>query len=73
VIAFLQDCDLVKFANFTPPIGECARVLEAGERIVHATMPRAPSFQAAPAPANQPPHGNSPSAGPPPPNTGGAT
>jgi len=54
VIAFLQDCDLVKFANFTPPIGECSRVLEAGERIVHATMPRAPTFQAA-APVDRPP------------------
>jgi hypothetical protein len=55
VVAFLQDCDLVKFANFTPPIGECSRVLDAGERIVHATMPRAPSFQAAPPPPDRPP------------------
>jgi hypothetical protein len=55
VVAFLQDCDLVKFANFTPPIGECARVLDAGERIVQATMPRAPTFQAAAAPVDRPP------------------
>ncbi len=48
VVAFLQDCDLVKFANFTPPLGECSRVLEAGERIVHSTMPRAPTFQSSP-------------------------
>jgi hypothetical protein len=48
VVAFLQDCDLVKFANFTPDLGECTRVLEAGERIVHQTMPRAPTFQSAP-------------------------
>jgi hypothetical protein len=48
VIAFLQDCDLVKFANFTPPLDECARVLDAGDQIVRATMPRAPSFQAPP-------------------------
>ena len=49
VVAFLQDCDLVKFANFTPALGECTRVLEAGERIVRATMPRPSTFQA-PAP-----------------------
>jgi hypothetical protein len=38
----------VTFANSTPDLGECARVLEAGERIVHQTMPRAPTFQSAP-------------------------
>jgi hypothetical protein len=48
VIAFLQECDLVKFANFTPALGDCAKVLEAGEQIVRGTMPRAPSFQAPP-------------------------
>ncbi|HEY2514552.1 MAG TPA: hypothetical protein VGI39_26995, partial [Polyangiaceae bacterium] len=58
VVAFLQDCDLVKFANFTPALGECARVLESGERIVRATMPRASTFQApAPAAAGGPPTG----------------
>src|SRR5205814_2820524 len=48
VIAFLQECDLVKFANFTPAISDASRVLEAGERIVRATMPRprVPAFQA---------------------------
>jgi hypothetical protein len=51
VARFLQDCDLVKFANFTPDLRECARVLEAGERIVQQTMPRAPTFQNAPAEA----------------------
>ena len=54
VIAFLQDCDLVKFANFTPPLEECARVLDAGDEIVRSTMPRAPSFQA-PADGSAPP------------------
>jgi hypothetical protein len=81
VVAFLQDCDLVKFANFTPPIGECSRVLEAGERIVHATMPKAPSFQAPPAPptsrSNTPPPPAGPRSTPPAPgdpgNQGGAT
>jgi hypothetical protein len=51
VARYLQDCDLVKFANFTPDLRECARVLEAGERIVQQTMPRAPTFQNAPAEA----------------------
>ena len=50
VIAFLQECDLVKFANFTPALGDCAKVLESGEHIVRGTMPRAPSFQAPPPP-----------------------
>jgi hypothetical protein len=49
VIGFLQECDLVKFANFTPALGDCAKVLDAGEQIVRGTMPRAPSFQAQPA------------------------
>ncbi len=38
----------MKFANFTPALGDCAKVLDAGERIVRGTMPRAPSFQAPP-------------------------
>jgi hypothetical protein len=50
VIAFLQECDLVKFANFTPALSDCTKVLEAGEQIVRRTMPRAPSFQAPPMP-----------------------
>jgi hypothetical protein len=48
VIAFLQECDLVKFANFTPALGDCAKVLDDGEHIVRRTMPRTPSFQAPP-------------------------
>jgi hypothetical protein len=36
---FLQDCDLVKFADVTPTLEECERVLGAAERMVRATMP----------------------------------
>ena len=39
VVAFLGECDLVKFANVTPTPGECSRALDMGERIVRATMP----------------------------------
>ena len=39
VVAFLGECDLVKFANVTPTPSECARALDLGERIVRATMP----------------------------------
>ncbi len=39
VVEFLRTCDLVKFANVTPTPDECLRSLEAGERIVRATMP----------------------------------
>jgi hypothetical protein len=49
VAAFLQDCDLVKFADMTPTVQECERALTQAERIVRATMPP----QAAPAPFGQ--------------------
>jgi hypothetical protein len=39
VAAFLQDCDLVKFADMTPTPEECERALTQAERIVRATMP----------------------------------
>jgi hypothetical protein len=39
VAAFLQDCDLVKFADMTPTVQECERALAQAERIVRATMP----------------------------------
>jgi len=39
VAAFLQDCDLVKFADMTPTVVECERALAQAERIVRATMP----------------------------------
>ena len=40
VVTFLEDCDLVKFAKFTPTTEECTRALDAAERIVCSTMPR---------------------------------
>src|SRR5262249_20352713 len=43
---FLQECDLVKFANMTPTIDECQKALLAGERIVRATMPKERAFDA---------------------------
>ncbi len=39
IAAFLQDCDLVKFADVTPTPDECERALTQAERIVRATMP----------------------------------
>jgi hypothetical protein len=39
VAAFLQDCDLVKFADMTPTVEECERALVQAERIVRTTMP----------------------------------
>ncbi|APR99736.1 hypothetical protein [Pajaroellobacter abortibovis] len=39
VISFLQECDLVKFANLTPPLDACNRALAMGEWIVQATRP----------------------------------
>jgi hypothetical protein len=58
VIAFLQECDLVKFANLTPALSDASRVLESGERIVRATMPRprVPAFQAPPSDARPEAH-----------------
>ncbi len=40
VVDFLRECDLVKFANVTPTHEECVRALDAGQKIVLATMPR---------------------------------
>ncbi|HKQ70151.1 MAG TPA: hypothetical protein VJT73_12470 [Polyangiaceae bacterium] len=40
ILAFLDECDLVKFARFTPSPEDCARVLDGGEHIVHATIPQ---------------------------------
>jgi hypothetical protein len=36
---FLQQCDLVKFADMTPAFDECQRALAQAERVVRATMP----------------------------------
>jgi hypothetical protein len=39
VAGFLQQCDLVKFATWTPTLEECERALLEAERMVRATMP----------------------------------
>lgn len=53
VAAFLQQCDLVKFADYLPSVDECQRALVEAERIVRATMPvsRPPSVETLGAPA----------------------
>ncbi|MDP8999823.1 MAG: hypothetical protein M3O46_06905, partial [Myxococcota bacterium] len=38
VAAFLQECDLVKFADVTPTLPECERALIDAEKVVRATM-----------------------------------
>jgi hypothetical protein len=40
LVAFLEQCDLVKFADLTPTQGECERALSEAERVVRSTMPR---------------------------------
>jgi hypothetical protein len=40
IVAFLGECDLVKFANMTPTEGDCVKVVDWGEVIVRKTMPR---------------------------------
>jgi hypothetical protein len=39
---FLQECDLVKFADMTPSLQECERALVEAERVVRSTMPPVP-------------------------------
>lgn len=52
VAAFLQECDLVKFADVTPTLPECERALIDAEKVVRATMspgaPRATPQEARP-------------------------
>jgi hypothetical protein len=45
VAAFLQECDLVKFADMTPTLEECERALAQAERVVRTTMPLQPPPQ----------------------------
>ncbi len=52
VTAFLQECDLVKFADVTPTTDECQRALHDAEKVVRATMPSAVPMAA---PAAAPP------------------
>jgi hypothetical protein len=54
ILQFLDECDLVKFARFTPSDEDCMRVLDQGEYIVRITIPPtvvAPAATSAPAPA----------------------
>ncbi len=55
--AFLQECDLVKFADMTPSLTECERALGQAERVVRATMPptSAPARPLGSAPPPPPP------------------
>jgi hypothetical protein len=53
--AFLQECDLVKFADMTPTLTECERALVSAERVVRATMPPIPASQRAPGSPPAPP------------------
>ena len=36
---FLQQCDLVKFADVTPTLDECQNALTEAERVVRVTTP----------------------------------
>jgi hypothetical protein len=42
VAAFLQDCDLVKFADVTPTLEECERALVDAEKVIRTTMAPTP-------------------------------
>jgi hypothetical protein len=45
IAGFLQQCDLVKFADVTPTLTECEQSLAQAERVVRSTMPvRAPAY-----------------------------
>jgi hypothetical protein len=39
ILGFLDECDLVKFARFTPSDEDCTRVLDQAEHIVRMTVP----------------------------------
>jgi hypothetical protein len=39
ILGFLDECDLVKFARFTPSDEDCTRVLDQAEHIVRITVP----------------------------------
>ncbi|HEY8040912.1 MAG TPA: hypothetical protein VIF15_14000 [Polyangiaceae bacterium] len=43
VAAFLQECDLVKFADVTPTLDDCERTLSQAEQVVRRTMPAQPA------------------------------
>ena len=54
---FLDDCDLVKFARFTPTSEHCLEALEKGQVIVQRTVPvmQLPSQGPGPTPGGSPP------------------
>ena len=52
ILAFLDECDLVKFARFTPSDEDCTRILDRAEYIVRVTIP--PNVMTPPAPARAP-------------------
>jgi hypothetical protein len=39
ILGFLDECDLVKFARFTPSDEDCTRILDRAEYIVRVTVP----------------------------------
>jgi hypothetical protein len=49
IAAFLQECDLVKFADMTPTLQECERALAQAERMVRTTTPLARRAEPPPA------------------------
>jgi hypothetical protein len=42
VLSVLRECDLVKFAKFTPQAAACVAMLDSAEEHVRRTMPRKP-------------------------------
>jgi len=52
ILNFLDECDLVKFARFTPSDEDCTRILDRGEHIVRVTIP--PQISAPTGPARVP-------------------
>jgi hypothetical protein len=58
ILSFLDECDLVKFAKFTPSEEDCTRILDQAEHIVRITIP--PTIAPPSAPARVPvPRGGS--------------
>jgi hypothetical protein len=51
-LSFLDECDLVKFARFTPSDEDCTRILDRAEYIVRVTIP--PQVATPPPPARVP-------------------
>jgi hypothetical protein len=48
IVGFLQQCDLVKFADLTPTLLECERALADAERVVRTTAPNLDGTSPAP-------------------------